>query len=105
MSPLRLLTCLANALLRHAGNAVGFGLAGDVLVNVGAEVWAEWTREQDERQRRDELAALVGMAAQEVRRQVEEVVRQVAADRPEAQRRQLADRLEEIPSRLRRSLG
>jgi eukaryotic-like serine/threonine-protein kinase len=104
VKPLGLLKCLGKALVRQFGNAVGFGVAGDVLVGAGEEVWGEWNREKNEQQRRDELAALVQMAAQEFRRQVAEVVQEVAAGQPEEVRREISLRLEEIPEQLRQSL-
>ncbi len=104
VKPLGLLQLLGKALVRQFGNAVGFGVAGDVAVGVGEEVWDEWKRDKNEQQRRDELAALVQMAAQEFRRQVEEVVREVAGRQPEEVRRNVARRLEELPDNLRQSL-
>ena len=104
MKPLVLLQLLGKALVRQLGNAVGFGVAGDVAVGVGEEVMDEWKRDKDEQQRRNEIEALVRMAAQEFRRQVEEVVREVAGRQPEEVRRNVARRLEELPNNLRQSL-
>ena len=101
---LGLLKLLGKALVRQCGNAVGFGVAGDVVVGVGEEVWGEWNREKNEQQRRDELAALVQMAAQEFRRQVAEVVQEVAGGQPEEVRQEVSRRLEELPDKLRLSL-
>ena len=83
MRPLNLLKCLGKALVCHAPRAVGLGWAGDILVGVGEEVWKEWQCEKNEQERRAELEAIVQMAGQEFRRQVAEVVREVAADQPE----------------------
>ncbi len=105
MRPLSILNCLGKALVRQLGNAVGFGVAGDVAVGVGEEVWGEWKRDKNEQQRRDELAAIVQMAAQEFRRQVEEVVREVAAGQPEEVRRRVCRDLEGLPEKLRQSLS
>ena len=105
MRPLAILNCLGKALVRQLGNAVGFGVAGDVAVGVGEEVWGEWKRDKNEQQRRDELAAIVQMAAQEFRRQVEEVLREVAAGQPEEVRRRVGRDLEELPDKLRQSLS
>lgn len=104
MRPLHLLMCLGKALLRNAGNAVGFGWAGDVVVDVGDEVWNEWKRRNNEEQRRAELEAIVRMAAEEFRKQVAEVVREVAAKQPDEVKKKLSSFLEDIPNRLRRSL-
>ena len=104
MRPLAILNCLGKALVRQLGNAVGFGVAGAVIVDVGEEVWAEWHRVKNEQQRREELEAVVQMAAQEFRRQVEDVVRQVAAGQPEEVLRGVSRRLQELPDKLRLSL-
>jgi serine/threonine-protein kinase len=104
MRPLQLLKCLAKALLRQAGNAVGFGVAGDVVADVGAEAWKEWQEERDEAGRHAEVEAIVQMAAQEFRRQVEEVVHEVAAGQPAEVRQNVSRLLEELPDRLRLSL-
>ena len=101
MRPLPILRCVGKAVVRQFGNAVGFGMAGDILVGAGEEVWGEWNRENNEQQRRDELAALVQMAAQEFRRQVAEVVREVAAGQSEEVRQEVSRRLEELPEQLR----
>jgi len=104
MRPLAFLLCFGKALVRQLGNVIGFGVVGDIVVAVGEEVWGEWNREKNEQQRRDELAALVQMAAGEFRRQVEEVVRKVAAGQPEEIRQAVSRRLEELRQRLRLSL-
>ena len=78
MRPFALLKCLGKALIRHAGRAVGAAWAGDLVVQVGAEVWNEWHREKNEAERRAELQAIAQAAAQENRAQVEAVVREVA---------------------------
>ena len=104
MRPLAILNCVGKALVRQLGNVVGFGVAGNVVVGVGEEVWDEWKREKNEQQRRDEVEAVVRMAAQEFRRQVEEVVREVAAGQPEEVRLGVARRLEDLPEKLRQSL-
>ena len=57
MRPLAILNCVGKALVRQLGNAVGFGVAGDVAVGVGEEFMDEWKRDKDEQQRRDEIEA------------------------------------------------
>jgi serine/threonine-protein kinase len=104
MRPLRLLKGLGKALARHAGNAVGFGQAGDLTVGVGEEVWKEWSREGDEQQRHDEVAAVVHMAAAEFRRQVADVIREVAAGQPQELGLALSRQLQEVPDKLRQAL-
>jgi serine/threonine-protein kinase len=104
MRPFALLQCLAKALVRHAGNAVGFGWAGDVAVKVGEDVWKEWNRQSSEDERRAEVEALVQMAEKEFREQVARIVREVAAGQPEEVRQKMSRYLEEVSDRLRKSL-
>lgn len=99
-----LLQCLAKALVKGAGNAVGFGVLGDMLVNVGEEVWREWNRQASADQRRAELEALAQAAARECRAQVEQVVREVAAGLPAQAQREVENYLLQVPERLRQSL-
>jgi pSer/pThr/pTyr-binding forkhead associated (FHA) protein len=105
MRPIDLLKCLGKALVRHVGNAVGLGWAGDVAVGVSDDVWNEWNRDKDDRQRRAELAAILQTAAQEFRRQVEEVVREVAAGQPREVHERVSRYLADLPGLLRRSLS
>jgi hypothetical protein len=76
------LRCLGKAVVKHAGNAVGFGVLGDVLVDAGEEVRQEWNAEAEALRRRDEMAAVARAAASECRRQVEGVIRQAALVQP-----------------------
>lgn len=104
MKPLVLLKCLGKALVRHVGNAVAFGLGGDVAAKVGEEVWDEWQRECNDAGRRAELQALARAAAEEVRAQVEAVVREVAAGQPLPVRDTVARCLEQAPEMVRAGL-
>ena len=99
-----LFCCLGRALVRYGGNAIGFGILGDVAVKVGQEVWNAWNKEKNEAQRRAELQEIARVAAQECCVQVEEVIRDVAADQPAEIRRQLANYLNQVPELIRQSL-
>src|SRR5262245_16002016 len=98
MRPLALLKCLGKALVRHGGIALGLGWAADIAANIGEEVWAAWGLQTNEDQRRAELEAIVRMAAQEFRRQVEEVVREVASGQPPQVQQHLSRCLENLPA-------
>jgi hypothetical protein len=102
---LALLKYLGKALVKCLGNAVGFGVAGDLVIEVGEEVWKDWNQEKDERQKRAELEALAQSARDDCRRQVEEVVREVAAGIPQEVQRLVAQYLEQVPDQVRRVLG
>jgi AcrR family transcriptional regulator len=98
MRPLGFLKCLGKAALKQAANLAGFGLA-----DVVEEVWSDWNKDKDAAQRQAELQAVVQMAADQFRQQVEAVVRDVAAGQPEAVRRHVSDCLQQVPDQLRRS--
>lgn len=104
MQPLRLLQCLARALVRHGGNALGVGAVGDALVGVGEEVWNEWKHDRDEQALRDEIAAIVQMAADQFRQEVAKVVREMAGEQPPEVRQRVSRWLEAVPDQLRLSL-
>jgi FHA domain len=104
MRPLALLKCLGKALLRHGGQALGLCWAGGVAVSIAEDVWAEWGRKTDEERRRAQLEAIVCMAAQQFRGQVEEVVREAAAGQPPEVSQQLSRCLESLPALLRSAL-
>jgi hypothetical protein len=100
-----LLRSIGKALVRHGGNAVGLGVLGDALVDVGEDVWKEWQDAADADARRAEVEALAHAAARDCRAQVEAIVRDVAADLPAQARQAMADYLQQVPARLRQSLG
>jgi len=98
MRPLAFLKCLGKAVLKQAANLAGFGL-GDIL----DDVCQEWNKEKDAAQRQAELQAVVQMAADQFRQQVEAVVHDIAAGQPEAVQRSVRDCLSAVPEQLRRS--
>src|SRR5437762_3313938 len=98
MRPLAFLKCLGKAALKQAAKMAGFGLA-----EVAEDVWNEWNKDNDAAQRQAELQAVVQMAADQFRQQVEAVVRDVAAGQSESVRRHVSDCLQQVPEQLRRS--
>jgi serine/threonine-protein kinase len=101
MQPITLLTCLGKALVGHADQAAGVSRLQNIIAEVGDEIWQDWHDEIDAQGRRDDLEGLLQIHVKDLRRQVEEVVANVAADRGEEFRRRLSNWLEEVPARLR----
>jgi hypothetical protein len=97
MRPLAILKCLGKAALKQAANVVGLG-------ELVEELWNGWSKDHDAAQRQAELQAVVQMAADEFRQQVEAVVREVAAGQPENVRRHVSNCLQHLPEQLRQSL-
>ncbi len=100
MRPLLLLKCIARAALHCAGNLVGIE-SGDAAFQIAEEAWRQWSREQDDAQRRAEMQALVQLAGGEFRQQVEAVVREVAAGQPPEVCREMSVLLERVTERIR----
>ena len=79
-----LLKCVAKAVVKHAGNAIGFGVAGDLLVDVApeivADVWKAWSADQDTADRRQELWQMAQSTPDEIRREAQAITQDVAAD-------------------------
>jgi formylglycine-generating enzyme required for sulfatase activity len=102
--PLALLKVVAKGVL----NAVGGGVVGDVVVDVLPEVaqnvCAWWKKERTPEQRRADVEALAQAPAAEVRRAVQEVVAEVAGDRPPAVQNALSIYLSLLPAAVRQSL-
>jgi formylglycine-generating enzyme required for sulfatase activity len=103
-TPYGLLRVIAKAAL----NAVGGGVAGDVLVeilpDIGKDVWAWWSKDRDEAGRKADIEALAQMPTATLRKEAEQVVAEVAPDRSAAERGRVAGYLSLLPSVIRQSL-
>lgn len=101
-----------NALLKFIGkaalNAVGGGLAGDLVIDVlpevAKDVWGWWGKKRTPKQRQADVEALVQAPPQEVQLAVAEVVEEVAAEEPIEVKQALAAYLTQVPGAIRRSL-
>src|SRR5262249_22646347 len=89
-------------------NAVGGGFVGDVLVDVlpevAQDVCAWWKKDRTPEQRRGDVEALARAPEAEVRAAVDEIVLELAADRPPEARQALSLYLRQVPDALRQSL-
>lgn len=95
-----LLKSIARILIKYVGNAAGFGVAGDAII----DIWDLWSRyQQDQRQKLAEVQQLAAQPATEARRQAAEVAQEVAGDQPEAVRQALKAYLSQIPNSIRQS--
>src|SRR5438034_1045695 len=98
-APFRLFKFVARAAVKHVGNLVGFGVAGDLLV----DAWDGWGKGPPG-ERRAELQELAQASPAEVRAEVDRAVREEADGLAPAEREQVAAYLLQIPSMVRRSL-
>ena len=79
--------------VKTAGNVVGFGFAGDLLV----EVWDAWGDKTDEKQRR-EAVETVGQEGPEVAREMSEAVKAASAGQPPAAAAFAENYLKQMPA-------
>jgi formylglycine-generating enzyme required for sulfatase activity len=93
---------------KAALNAVGGGIAGDVvcdvLPEVAQKVCAWWGAGRKPQERCQEVEALAQAPPAEVRQAVEEVVKEVAADQPAEVKQRLSIYLSLLPGAVRASL-
>ncbi|OWK40824.1 serine/threonine kinase [Fimbriiglobus ruber] len=86
------------------GNLAGLPL-GDAVIGFAEWVWEEWAEAKSEQDRKAELEAIVRMAGDEFRKQVEVVVQQVAAGQPPAVKQRVTALLEGIPDLARKQFA
>jgi serine/threonine protein kinase/Tfp pilus assembly protein PilF len=103
-NPMVLLRCVGKA----AANFFGGGVAGDllfeVLPDVAGDAWKWWHKDRDAEGRRQDLAALAQASPAEVKKQVHEIVHEVAGDKPPEQQKALEIYLSLVPGQVRKSL-
>src|SRR3954464_8875587 len=96
-----LLKAVARILVKHAGNAVGLGVAGDAVL----DIWDLWNRHSQDREKKlAEVQGLAEQSATETRQQAHTIAPEGAGDQPEAVRQAVAAQLVQVPALIRRSL-
>ncbi len=96
-----LLKSIARICVKYAGNAAGFGVAGDAIL----DIWDAWNKETPDRQQKlAEVQQLAEQSAGETRQLAQTLAQEVAADQPEAVRQAVASYLTQVPAMVRRSL-
>jgi len=96
-----LLKSIARILVKYGGNAVGFGVAGDAVL----ELWDCWNKEkQDPQEKLAEVQQLAQQTAGETRQMAADIVLELAADQPEEVRQTITSYLTQVPAMVRRSL-
>jgi eukaryotic-like serine/threonine-protein kinase len=103
-TPFVLLKYLGKAL----GNAAGCGFAADLLADLlpdlAHDVWTWWSKDQNERQRHAEVESMAQAPAEEIRRQVVQIVHEVMAGKPPEAAQAVEMYLTQVPAMLRKSL-
>ena len=93
---------------RAALNYVGFGIAGDLAVDVlpaiAQDVYEWWHKDRSQDQMREEVQQLASAPAAEIKEQAAEIVKEVAADQPPQVQQALVGYLSQVPGTVRRSL-
>jgi formylglycine-generating enzyme required for sulfatase activity len=103
-SPLAFMRFVAKAAL----NAVGFGVAGDlaveVLPDVARDVWKWWGKDAPPEQVRKEVEAVAQLKPEEAHKLAEQAIAAEAADKSAAEQKALTAYLELLPLVVRQSL-
>jgi formylglycine-generating enzyme required for sulfatase activity len=102
-TPFALMKFVAKAAL----NAVGFGMAGelavDVLPEVARDVWQWWGKDKEPGQLQAEVKEVAQLTPSEARHQAEMIVAAEASGQPEAVRQTLTAYLAQVPVAIRQS--
>jgi formylglycine-generating enzyme required for sulfatase activity len=102
-TPFALMRFVAKAAL----NAVGFGVAGDlaveVLPDVARDVWEWWGKDKQANELQAEVKEVAQLTPAQARHQAEVIVAAEAAGRPEAVRKALTAYLAQVPVAIRQS--
>jgi formylglycine-generating enzyme required for sulfatase activity len=102
-TPFALLKFVAKAALNVAGFGVAGELAVDVLPDVARDVWDWWGRDKKPAQLQAEIKEMAQLTPAEARQQAEAVVAAEAAGQPEAVRKALTLYLAQVPVAIRQS--
>jgi formylglycine-generating enzyme required for sulfatase activity len=102
-TPVALMKFVAKAALNVAGFGVAGDLAMDVIPEMARDVWQWWGKDKQPDERRAEVQEVAQLTPEEARRQAERVVAEEAAGQPEAVRKALTIYLEQIPAAIRQS--
>ena len=76
----------------------------DALPEIANNVWDEWSKEKDAKERRAELEAVAQATGEQLADAVKEVVREVAAGASPDVREALTTYLRQVPAEIRRTL-
>ncbi len=102
---IRLLNCLAGAVLKH-GPKFLFSLApgGDVIYEIAAETWTAFRKNDEPDAARLEVEALAQASAEQVREAIAQAVKEAAAEQSSQVQEALRAYLNQVPSAIRRSM-
>jgi formylglycine-generating enzyme required for sulfatase activity len=103
-SPLAFMRFVARAALNVAGFGVAGDLAVDVLPEVARDVYKWWAKDAPQEELRQEVQAVAQLPPMEVHQLALEAVAAEGADKPEALRQSVAGYLEMVPLAVRQSL-
>src|SRR5947208_13468310 len=99
------LRCVGKAVVKHGLRAVaGLVPMGAELYDIATDAWSEFHKDQREYNLRAEIASLAGASPDEARSAAEQVVQEVAADRPPEEQTALVSYLAQVPATVRQSL-
>lgn len=95
------LTSVVRVLVKNAGNAIGFGFAGNAIV----EIWDAWNEStQDSQQKVEEIQKLAEQPADETRQMAQTLAKEGAAGLSEAFQQEITSYLMQVPAMVRSSM-
>src|SRR6185437_13098957 len=102
-TPYALMKFVAKAALNVAGFGVAGDLAVDVLPEVARDVWNWWGKDKKPAELQAEVRQVAQLSPAEARQQAELIVAEEAAGQPEAVRQALTAYLAQVPVAIRQS--
>lgn len=103
-TPVALLKFTAKALINYVSFGIGGDLCIEVLPEVARDIWTWWAGERSEQQLLTELQELAQAPVGDVWPHVNQIVQELAGERPPEVRQMLAAYLAQVPVMIRRSL-
>ena len=89
---------------RVVGNAIGFGVAGDLFVGAWDAIWDAWNQDcPQEPQKRDDLFQVIQASPAQHSQRVKQITKQVAQNEPPEVQEAVASVLQQVPSKIRQS--
>jgi formylglycine-generating enzyme required for sulfatase activity len=102
-TPFALMKFVAKAALNVAGFGVAGDLAVEVLPDVARDVWDWWGKDKKAAQLQAEVKEVAQLTPSEARRQAEQIVADEAAGQPPAVQKALTAYLAQVPAAIRQS--
>jgi hypothetical protein len=95
---------VARAMVQAQGPDLAPDRLAQTLPDLAEDIWSAWSQERDDERRKEELLTIARATQDEVRRQIGEVVQEVAGDQPAEVKKLLTNYLGGMPATIRNLL-